>query len=402
MRILPDRLISLGRASRRRGPLRRRAALAALAVAAIPFGSLGALARHIDDGTIVDRVSAARFLAAVCNDPSRVTYQVALLKHDPPGRPAIYVLGGSSVREAISTDADLAAAVEQAGAPRPFARLLAANMQTLPETLALIDNLPGGRGGVVVIGVHQITFISGAASARAELSGVNLIMKSQALRTFVADRLGGEPANDLRDGVRAYLEKYQQKRGVPAFEGPAIAYNQHHYGQNSVMSRGSKRKGIDNWLDGRGSPGGEFSTNFEFSAALLGECVRLARHKGFEVLLMEGSLDTEVVGRAFADYQRRYRAACRKLVDRYDAHFVDLNPIADVRDSDFHDLYHLVPSGRAKWTPKLGASLARILKDHPPASPEVSTSPQAGDASQTPPAGDGLRGAIDSAIAMLS
>lgn len=402
MIVLTNRLVTWGRTWRRRTPLCGRAALVVLAVAAIPYGSLADLARHIDDGTIVDTVSAKQFVAGISDDASRVTYQIALLKRRSPTTPAVYLVGGSAVRESISSDKDLAAAIAQAGARRPFVRLLASNMQTLPETLALIDNLPAGAGGVVVIGVHHITFISGPDNARLQLRGINLVMKSRALRAFVADRLESDPANDLRDGVRAYLAKYREKHAADAFEGPLLTYVQHHYGQKSVMSKGSKRRGIDNWLDGRGSPNGLFATNFEYSAALLGECVRLARHKGYEVLLMEDTLDSEVVGGAFKLYQEKYRAVCDKLVRRYDAHYVDLTRSSGINDKDFHDLYHLVPSGRAKWTPRLGASLATILNDHTPAFPEDSASPKPGTLPATPPVGTGLRGVFESAIATLS
>ena len=40
---------------------------------------------------------------------------------------------------------------------------------------------------------------------------------------------------------------------------------------------------------------------------------------------------------------------------------IDVQPQADLRSSDFADLFHLVDSGRDKWTPPLARGLARVL-----------------------------------------
>lgn len=361
---------------RRAARSRRSGALLALAAMAIPFGSLGALEQRVLDGRLVTTVSQGRFLISGCDDSDRNSYQIAYLKHNPPGLPMVYVLGGSSVRECFQTPEGLADAVSKRAGRRVGVRKIAGSMQKLAVQLAVIDNLPPAQGGVVVIGVHQIAFICGPGAARAQLNGVGLLAQSPTLQTFTNARLGLDLDNSIQGGLRQYLDRYLEKRGVQAFKAPWIAYCPHRYGPNSVISDAAKRAGITHWLTGNGRPGGPFFTNFEFSAALLEECVKLARSKGFEVVLMEDPQDISIVGHAFDKYKDMFRPVCRYLRDTYGAYYINLNGKCGLLNRDFRDLFHLIPAGRAKWMPKLADQLGLVFKDHYAGStPDAAPSP---------------------------
>jgi hypothetical protein len=349
---------------RRATSSRRGGALLALGVMAIPFGSLGALEQRVLDGRIVSTVSQGRFLISGCDDSDRLSYQVAYLKRHVPAKPMIYVLGGSSARECFQTPDGLADAVSRRAGRRVGVRQMAGSMQKLAVQLAVIDNLAPSAGGIVVIGVHQISFICGPGAAKAQLNGVGLLAASPTLQTFTNTRLGLDLDNSIRGGLRQYLDRYREKRGVAAFNAPWIKYCPHRYGPYSVISDAQKRDGITHWLTGNGRPGGPFFTNFEFSAALLEECVKLARAKGFEVVLMEDPQDIAIVGHAFDRYKDKFRPVCRYLRDTYGAHYFNLNGQCGILNSEFRDLFHLIPAGRAKWMPKLADQLAQVLKDH--------------------------------------
>jgi hypothetical protein len=347
---------------------------------AIPFGSLGALEERVLDGRIVNTVSQGRFLTAGCDDASRNSYQVADLKHNVPGRPMVYLLGGSSVRECCPTPGGLADAVSKRAGRRVGARMIAGSMQKLAVQLAIIDNLPRAKGGIVVIGVNQLTFASGAVAAKDQLNGKGLLAESPTLRSFTNARLGLDLGNSIRDGLRQYLDTYLRKRGVAAFKAPWTNYHAHRYGPYSVISNGGKRAGVEKWLTGDGAPGGAFDRNFAFCAALLEACVKRARARGFEVVLMEDPQDISIVGHAWDKYKDEYRPVCRYLRDTYGAHYINLNGTCGLVNGNFRDLYHLIPSGRAKWMPKLADQLAQVFIDStPPAVPVVTAA--AGDAS---------------------
>lgn len=345
----------------------------AVTLAVIPFGSLSALHDRVVSGRIVDTVSQGRFLATPRDDGGRISYQIAFIKRHPPSGPTVYLLGGSAVRECIPTCDRLTTAIERRCGVRARVRVMGACEQRLAGTLAIIDDLPPGDGDVVVIGVHHLSFVCGPAEARAQLTGITLsqplspqLTPSQALHDWVAARQSDDPPETIRAGLLLHLARYRDKRGVPAFRGASIAYRQHQYGQGSVLPAGAKRLSMRRWLRNRGGPDGPFYRDFDYSAALLAECVRLARAKGYEVLLMDCPQDAGVVRHAFDKYKAEYRPVCTQLVDTQGAHYANLNRTAHLVSGDFFDLYHLVPSGRVKWMPKLADTLAQIFTDHPP------------------------------------
>jgi hypothetical protein len=347
----------------------------AMATTPVPFGSLGSLQSRVESGSIVTNVSHDRFIAAIHDDPGHIAYEIAYLKQHPPDGPVVYLVGGSAVRECIEANDRLSAAIARRCGVKPRVRVLASSEQRLAGTLAIVDNLPDTDDGVIVIGIHHLTFVGSRREAVGQLNGVNIMAPSTALHDFMVARFGGEMPNDIRAGLKLHLSRYQSKRGVPAFRGAPIAYRQHHYGQGSVLPVAAKRLSLRRWLSNRGGPDGPFFTNFDFNAALLEECVKVAQAKGYQVLLMEDPQDLQIVGGRFDRYKAKYRPLCDDLVTRYGVHHCDINTVARLRSGDFFDLTHLVPSGRVKWLPGLATSLSQIFVDHYGATPAPAVAP---------------------------
>lgn len=345
------------------------------AQAGIPFGSTDALQQRIVSGSIVDTVTPGRFLRSCRDDTARVSYQVAAIKRHPPARPTVYLLGGSSMRECIVSVSGLSAAIKARCDFGVKVISLASTEQKPSAQLAIVDNLPAGAGGIIVIGIHHPTFALGVGSATRQLHGDDLLIQSLALRDFLAKRLGSAQSASLAKGLTIYLDKYLHKRGLPAFTAPGLTYQTHRYPQTMTTTDAFKHERVQQWLNGRGRPGGPFFTYFGLDAALLEATVKLARAKGFEVLFMESSQNNTIIGDAFEPYRTKYRALCTKLVDEQAAHYVNLNRVAGLAKGDFFDLVHLLPSGRAKWQPRLADSLAQIVTDHIATPPGSSPSP---------------------------
>jgi len=360
--------------------------LLAATLAIIPFGSFSALQNRIVTGGVTDTVSQGRFLCTHKDDPGHVSYQVAYLKKHPPEQPAVYLLGGSATRECFRSTDSLSDGIDTRCGVRTKVRMLASSEQKLGATLAIVDNLPAGHGGVIVIGLHHTPFCYGYGSALRQLHGNEVPVRSPALRDLIDGRLSLDETASIIPGLKLYVDKYRDKRGVSAFRGSGISFYPHRYAQNQQWSDAFTRSRVRQWLIGRGRPGGPFYTYFDFNTALLTEAVTIARAKGYEVLLMEDPQNAAFVGDAWDKYKDKYRAVCDRLVADQGAHYVNINRSAGLVRRDFYDLMHLLPSGRKKWQPKLADELAGILRDHPPPSPsphpsaDTSASPAPGTA----------------------
>ena len=370
---------SSARLVRLRAALRRRAVaslgLALTTLAIVPFGSAEQLQNDLVSGRAVERVSQGRFICWPRDDAAVATYRLAGLRRVPPGRPAVYLLGGSAMRECFVSASSLHEQILIRCGSDVRVVPLASSEQHLAGSLALVDALPTGGGGVIVIGLHHTPFAYGIRGALDQLHGDQLMVRSAALREFLEGRLDKSLTSDIRPGIYAHVAQYEWRRDAGAFTAPAIAYDAHRYPMSMATSDAFKRSRVTEWLQGRGRPGGPFFDNFGLNAALLEELVTTARAKGFEVLIMESPLNAAFIGDAFDPYKAKYRAVCTALRDEHGAHYVNLNRVVGLHRDDFRDLLHLLPPGYHKWQPRLADSLAQILSDHPPVEPSPGPTP---------------------------
>ena len=333
---------------------------------AVPFGSYAALQKKMQSGAIVETVPQGRFIVARYDDWGLVSYRVAEVKRDPSRRPRVFVLGDSSARECFTTDAAMQAALVRRWGGRIKVLTLASSIQRLSGTLAAIDNLPSGRGGVVVIGIHEYTFAGSLADTYAQLRGNPLMMRSRALQALVRARYGGRPLNTMIPGLRRHLAWYAQSRRVPAFRGNPRPYHRHRYDFRVPVTLAANQALVSDFIATTGAPSGTFFQAFALNRALLRRCVSLARAKGYQVLLMEDPEEGAVIGHRWDVYKQRLRSVCRGCVSAYGAHYVDLNKRTSLVPGDFYDAVHLRRPGREKWTGPLTTAILAILRDHPP------------------------------------
>ena len=341
-------------------------AAAATTARAVPFGSYGALQHKIQTGEIVKTVEMGRFIVVRYDDSGLVSYRVAAVKQDPSLVPRVFILGGSAVRECATSDAAMQSALVRRWGGRLKVVTLASSVQRLPSTLAAIDNLPAGRGGVVVIGVHEFTFSGTVVDVRGQLTGTPLLMTSRALHDFVRARYHYDPPNTMIPGLHRQLAWYQRARGVPAFSGHVRPYQRHRYDVRGVLPLAVKQALVSQFIYGPGAPSGAFFQSFDLNRAILRRCVTLARSKGYQVLIMEDPRDAAVVGHAWDAYKQRYQPVCRACATQLGAHYADLNLRTNLVNTDFYDVSHLLRSGRDKWTPALLSAILGILRGHPP------------------------------------
>jgi len=232
--------------------------------------------------------------------------------------PTVYILGGSSARESIVGNANLAAQIERAGGPAVRVLDLGASNQSYARDAALVRVMPAGPA-LVVIGVNP-------------------------------GRYTGSPAAPVGGTAAA-------ARAALAGAGEV----KHKYSAATILSDAEKTALAARWAAERELL---FDRNYAANAIELGSLARLCRRRSFRPVLMELPVDLQIAGGTFNRVRSRYRADCRRLAVRYDIPFLDFVGEAGLTNGEFYDLFHLVEPGRAKWQKRLTAEIVPLLREY--------------------------------------
>jgi len=309
-------------------------------------------------------VPEARFLRTPRDDWGHVSWQVGFLKRHPPKKTAVYLLGGSNVRECIESAGGLEQAIKEEAGVSTSVHDLGSTEQHFGESMAVIDNLPG-TPAVALIGVNQTRFQYSPEAVAKQLEGRELVLRSPALRGALLDTADrGRWQISILPGIMNHISGWldKNKRALAHGRLPYNRYQEHRYHQGQIWSEELKRSKVELWTSTMGRPGGDFDSNVAFNEALLEETVKLARERGFTPVLLEVPENREIVGDSFARYKAVYQPFCSDLAARYGGAYLNFNEDIGLVNDDFRDLTHLVESGRAKWEPALAQALAPILQ----------------------------------------
>ena len=309
-------------------------------------------------------VPEERFLRTPRDDWGHVSWQVGSLKRDPPKETAVYLLGGSNVRECIESADGLEKAIQQDAGMATSVHDLGSTEQHFGESMAIVDNLPA-KPAVVLIGVNQTRFQYSPAAVAEQLQGRELLLRSQALRGALLDTADrGRWQISILPGIMNHISGWLDKNKRTLAHGrlPYNRYQEHRYHQGQIWSEELKRSKVELWTSTMGRPGGDFEQNVAFNEALLEGMVKLARERGLTPVLLEVPENREIVGDSFAPYKAVYQPFCRDLAARYGGAYLDFNDDIGLVNDDFRDLTHLVESGRAKWEPALAKALVPTLQ----------------------------------------
>jgi hypothetical protein len=105
-----------------------------------------------------------------------------------------------------------------------------------------------------------------------------------------------------------------------------------------------------------------YAANIAYNLQVLADVVRLGREKGYAVAFFQQPLGPEANGTAWNAYLATYRADVARALRGLGVPDVDVQRHSGLRIGDFADLFHLVNSGRDKWTPPLARGLADALR----------------------------------------
>lgn len=347
-----------GRDEFRRGLRSRTPLVFALAALAV-VGGLAGIERFVAGGAFTV-IPEARLMRIANDDYAHVSYRVAELRRHPPAVPAIYLFGGSGAIELLRSEGALSDAVTGVvGSPVEVVDL-AAHSQSMGQTLAIVDNLPPGRG-LLAIGVSPNRFTKSPAGDAGQLAGRPLALTSPHLAAVLRARGVNvdEKLPGLLPGVFDFAVSYVRERASatdPWFS--SLPYAHHYYGDGPVAGVAAKVAGSREEL-AREEP--LYRAYAGYNRDVLAEVARLGCERGYAVAFFEQPLGPEASGPGWDGFLARYRSDVRALALRLGVAYIDVTARAHLRMSDFADLYHLVNSGRDKWTPPFAHGLARVL-----------------------------------------
>ena len=339
--------------------LRSRSLLILVAAALLAVAALAGLQWFVAGGAF--RAIPERLMLRIPNDDYvNVSYKIAELKRTPPPAPVVYLFGGSGTMEMIRSEDVLAAAISDDAGARVRVVSLAAHAQSMGETLALIDNLPRGRG-LLAIGLSPNRLINSPRSDAAQLSGSPLALTSPRLAAVLAGRVSlRKRLPGLLTGVFDFALSYLDQRLITRSPHLSpITYTAHYYADGPVASLAAKERGQAIEL-ARERP--QYAANVAYNLAVLADVVRLGREKGYTVTFFEQPLGPEASGPAWNAYLAAYRADVARVGGPLGVPDISVQPQAGLHNDDFADLFHLVNSGRDKWTPLLARGLAGVLR----------------------------------------
>jgi hypothetical protein len=236
----------------------------------------------------------------------------------------VYLLGGSSARECIVSNAGWADAILRLGGPLVRTRDLGASYQTFAGDAQLVAAMPEGPT-LVLIGISVGRFTAKPGT----------VVRS--------------PSADAQSAVASEAEV------------------EHRYTIATIYSDSEKRRLAQRWVRERYPL---FEQNFAANMVALESLVAFCRERGFTPVLVELPLDLPAAEEELAPARRRYLAACRDLAASDDVLFLSFLEEVEIPSAHFYDLFHLVGPGREVWQDRLAREVVEIL-----AAPRRGTTP---------------------------
>ena len=294
------------------------------------------------------------------DDDDTSTYVSWIVGHNkrvPPTVCSVYLIGGSTAREALLGEASFASDVARLGGERVAAWNASTSNQDFAETLAIVDNVPDTPTWVI-IGIGPGRFTASPARSEQEVVGMGLLMKSRSLKRYVADEYGRyTSARTILPGILTYLGGVVGDR-VSSDGAARHEYDAFKYTLERSYTPAQKDSMVATWFE-RAYP--RFRANVDYNLAMLEQVVACAQERGLHVVLVELPLNRGAVRGRFDEVLAAYQRPVRAMARERHVPYLDLERDNAIPSSDFHDLMHLVEPGRARWQRRLARELVALM-----------------------------------------
>lgn len=246
----------------------------------------------------------------LAGDWDHVVQVTSWLRYKPPRRRVVYLLGGSATRESVISESAWAAQLRRLTGKSATTYVCATSCQTFAEDALIVSRLPKGRGSVLIsVGTSRFNMLHASAS-----------LPRRIRRT------------------------------------PPRPWYQHHYDTKTSLPYAQKRARVSAWIEDSYPL---FQARYEDRLADLARVIDACKARGLRVALLEMPLNLPVIGDDFHDALATYRQACLSLANERGIKYIRFVSGVGLKSTDFYDLQHLLPSGRAKWQSRLSRELLR-------------------------------------------
>lgn len=354
----PDRL-TVRRASFARG-FRDLSPLVLVVAASLAVLALLGLELLVEAGVVV-RVPEGHFVRHRHDDNGHVTYVLAGLRRSPPTVPTVYLTGGSATMECFLSEESLGYDVSRAAGEELGVVSLAAHSQSFAESLALVENLPGGEA-LIAVGLAPMRFTNGPADDAGLLTGEPFFVRSASVRRLLeGEAASTSPVDVVFPGVMRFIAGFVRERrldGLPLLAD--IGYEEHYTIDGPLHTTAQKREMAASDMRDDAQT---YAAYADYNFAVLEELVRLARARGFAVVFFDQPLNEHVLGASWDGVVPSYRRRAQGVARAYGVAYLDVAQEVVLEDTDFLDVYHLVTKGRLKWQPEFARQLADAWLD---------------------------------------
>ena len=294
------------------------------------------------------------------DDYTFVSWTVAANRRHPPKTPAVYLLGGSTAREAITGGDSLAAEIERLGGPKTAGWDLGSTNQNFAQSLAIADNVPNSPAWIL-IGLNAGRFTPDRGASMKQVGGRELLLKSPFLQKYVARQYGRyRYTRTILPGIFSYIVSYLDAHGAEPLKGsvPTREYGQHRYNLKHIHTVAQKEKMVAIWNKQRYSA---FKRHLAFNLAMLEQLLIRCEERGLHPVLVELPNNRDLIGKRFDYAVAQYQRPAKALAAKYDVPYVDFNQELGLKNADFHDLSHLVEPGRVIWQHRLAQEMVQLM-----------------------------------------
>ena len=294
------------------------------------------------------------------DDYTYVSWTVGANKQHPPQTPAIYLLGGSTARESITSGDSLSADIEKFGGLKTAAWDLGSINQNFAQSLAVADNVPNSPAWIL-IGLNVGRFTPDRGASMKQVVGREFLLKSAYLQHYVAQEYGRyKYSRTILPGVFSYLVSWAKEHRAEIKSGsvPTREYGQHRYNLKHIHTPAQKEEMVRVWNKRRYRV---FRRNLSFNLAMLEQLLIRCRERGLHPVLVELPNNRDLIGPRFDYATAQYQKPARAMAAKYDVPYADFNQELELTNGDFHDLSHLVEPGRVIWQRRLAQELVRLM-----------------------------------------
>lgn len=280
---------------------------------------------------------------------------------------AVFVLGSSGIREAISNSEELRGLLEQRWGNAPSVYNLSSFDQTPLEMVALVEKLPQRFDGVVLLGINPCDV--GAGPHQHHRGSLNEFELRFGFRSKIADgaaRLAGRnlppvTGNYFLDNYRFFLPRLPY-----LFRNILLGPPEEGHHPWSLLDAPIDEAGWDLQAERIRRLIADYQRHFDVTLGYYEDMARdLMRRGDVRVVLLESPICPrcieETLGDAFwAEHARRMHAFAERVGIRY----WNLNDRAGLVNDDFYDYVHLFnPDAQTRFTVVLSEALAELLQE---------------------------------------